>query len=254
MNCSRTSLIFCCLFLAVLACLAAHAQQPEPDLFAYGLPTADYSLRGDFALSFNGMSKCPRWTLEHLNAAKLKKHADREGIAFHVDKEIPEEFAASPQDYAGSGFDLGHAAAAANHARTETLLRGTFTVANAMPQRPDLNRGAWKNLEASIRTEAEKKGVNVWVVTAPIYEPGRRLEAIGDSKVWIPHHCGKAVLIDDNGALRIQAWIMSNERCSEPLSAYAVTVDTFERRAGIDVYAALNDATEKRLEAAAPGQ
>src|SRR3990167_2974435 len=233
-------------------CLIAHAvlpQDPAPDLFAYGVPSLDYTLRGDFAICFDGRTRCPRWTLEHINAAKLTKRANRDGMDFFADPDVPIEFASVPAEYARTGYDLGHSAAAANHVSRKDLLKATFTVANAMPQKPELNRGKWNQLEAALRLTADKPYADVWIITAPIWVPGRTIESIGESKVWIPHFVGKAALISERGSVRLKAYVMPNEKCGDPLETYAVTVDAFERLVGIDVFAELPDDEEKTLEA-----
>jgi len=53
--------------------------------------------------------------------------------------------------YAGSGYDKGHLAAAQDFANDCEALRLTFDYINALPQRPALNRGAWKSVETQVR-------------------------------------------------------------------------------------------------------
>lgn len=53
--------------------------------------------------------------------------------------------------YARSGYDKGHLAAAQDFAHSRAAMLSTFDYINCLPQRPALNRGAWKKLEAKVR-------------------------------------------------------------------------------------------------------
>ena len=54
-------------------------------------------------------------------------------------------------NYVKRGYDIGHMADAADFAYSEELERETFKYYNALPQRPNLNRGIWKSYETKIR-------------------------------------------------------------------------------------------------------
>ncbi len=54
-------------------------------------------------------------------------------------------------DYKKSGYDIGHMADAEDFAYNEILEKETFKYYNAVPQKPNLNRGIWKSYETKIR-------------------------------------------------------------------------------------------------------
>lgn len=54
-------------------------------------------------------------------------------------------------DYKKNGYDIGHMADAEDFAYNEILEKETFKYYNAVPQKPNLNRGIWKSYETKIR-------------------------------------------------------------------------------------------------------
>lgn len=252
---------------------ADSASQPDMSALEAWAPTRDFRRCGDFLLSYDGRTRCARWTLERLTPASLaERGASREACRFAIDPSVPAEFRPRPADYAGTGFDLGHCAAAANHAGSTEQLKKTFTPANAAPQAAALNRGPWRALEQYLRGVAERTR-GAWIVTAPLWLPGGhhqvclrrdgercaesrrvsffRFEALGENVVWIPTHWGKAALIEhDDGRLEARAWIMQNATAADQpaFEDHEVSIDHFETAAGLDVFSALPDDQEAALE------
>lgn len=71
-------------------------------------------------------------------------------------------------DFSGSGYDRGHLAPAADFSYSQKDMDKTFYMSNMTPQRPYLNRKAWKALEAKVRRWICGEG-RVLVLTGPIY-------------------------------------------------------------------------------------
>jgi endonuclease G len=59
--------------------------------------------------------------------------------------DMPSITTATSRDYAGSGYDKGHMAAALDFASDCEKEEMTFVYYNALPQTPNLNRGVWKS-------------------------------------------------------------------------------------------------------------
>lgn len=256
----RAAFILFGLLSAALAMRAVGDRAEDLTRFA---PTADHRRVGEFLVSDDGRTKCPRWVLERVTAESLQGTADRDGLRFLRDPGIPSDLAADPADYRQSGYDLGHAAPAADHVQSAETLRATFTAANAMPQFPGLNRGPWARLEEHVRSLASAEGTVVWIVTAPAWLPTGyhesngaktsflRFTAIGQSRIWIPTHCAKAVLIARrDGSRECHAWLIPNQPTFEASwETFAVSTDQLERDVGLDLWAVLPDEEERRLEA-----
>lgn len=232
---------------------ATEAREPAGQYVAADFaPTKDFYARPFGLLSFNGMTRTARWTLERID--RDTKSGDRAGLSFHVDPEVPGEFAASPQDYAGSAYDIGHQAPARDHGDD---IKATETVANACPQCPELNRGVWNKVEAYLYTFAHQLGVReVWILTAPAWIPEAgflRLPVIGKNGVWVPTHCVKAGLVVFNdGSLKMLAWRFSNTKEPESIDEARISVDQAERDLGLDLWKALPRNVQDDLESRKP--
>lgn len=238
------------LLLLFVANSIVFGAEPHKDLTKYGVPDASGEERGCYLLSVDGRSRSARWVLERLDGRSLAAKVDRDTESFKPDDRTGEEFRATAADYRGSGFDIGHLVPANNHRSSQDDLDSTFIFSNATPQLPQFNRGLWKSLESEIHETA--KEFPLWVITAPLWIPEKgklSVETIGPHGVWIPSHCGKAVLMECDGKIELKAWIMPNRDLKgRDLEEFTVTVDEFEAAAGFDCWAGLPDETEKRLE------
>jgi endonuclease G len=67
----------------------------------------------------------------------------------------------------------------------------SFSLANMVPQTPELNRGVWAGIEMSVRDLAVGEG-EVYVVTGPAFQGGQ-LQSIGPNGVLVPSATWKAV-------------------------------------------------------------
>jgi len=217
----------------------------------WGVPDGSGKVRGSYLLSVDGRSRSARWVLERLDGRSLAANVDRDTESFKTDPDAGEEFRATAADYRGSGFDIGHLVPANNHRTSQDDLDSTFIFSNATPQLPQFNRGLWKSLESEVHETA--KEVPLWVITSPLWIPEKgvlKVETIGPHGVWVPSHCGKAVLIDRGDEIELKAWIMPNaDLKGRELSEFQVSVDEFEKAAGFDCWAELPDEDEKKLEA-----
>lgn len=87
-----------------------------------------------------------------------KKHLRRDPSAkrrerFHADPlliqlKLP---AVTPKDYVKSGYDRGHLAPAGDFEFSQEAIDRTFVMSNMVPQKPGLNRTAWRLLEEQVR-------------------------------------------------------------------------------------------------------
>lgn len=252
------------LWLALLGLLtwtyaSGAAAEPSP-LLRYGTPD-DNILQppGDFLIGTPDRTRCPRWTLERLDSRSLRGDTSRDLANWHPDPRVPKEWRITRQAYLESevSYDRGHLACAANHTRSEAGMTATFTLANAMPQVPSLNRGLWSQLERQLREQADRPKTAAWVITLPVWQPGKSgtltIRTIGEG-VWIPTHCGKAVLLDTDGVLSLQCWLLPNAVLTGKLDDYRVTGDHLETVSGLDFFAGLADDVEDWLESQVPGK
>lgn len=155
----------------------------------------------------------------------------------------------SHEDYTGGGYDRGHMAP--NHAISLEYGRegqlDSFLMTNVTPQKANLNERLWERLEELELDQFAKQFGKVWVVDGPIFDPPN--ERMHSSwRVEIPDAFYKIIVAPDSK--KVLAFIMPQSvRGDEPLDHYLTSVDSIEKRTGLDFFPDLDDAEENRLEA-----
>ena len=229
--------------------IAANAQNFKYDNLTVGVPTYNCDTivdRVGYALGYSEKYEQPLWVAYKLTAAEVQKKVARRSEDFRSDPAIPSG-SATPEDYKNSGYDRGHLAPAADMSFSVQAMSESFYMSNMSPQRPELNRGIWKDLEENVRHFAAKCGA-LYVVTGPIFEKNLPYITIGKNKVAVPDKYYK-VLLDTNAANpKAIGFIIPNSETKADLATFAVTVDTVEKAAGMDFFQVLNDSDEEKLE------
>ena len=131
---------------------------------------------------------------------------------------------------------------------SEQAMHDCFYMSNMCPQTGALNSGAWNGLEKRCRDWAEKEG-RLYIVCGPIYKKGKRRERIGiDHVVHVPDAFFKAVLSLRKGHEKAVAFYFLNDESQQSYNTAAMSVDEIEAITGFDLFAALDDSLESRLE------
>lgn len=213
------------LLVTVLVSLAGYATAASncPQHYPNGTPPEVDGTSGgsrevcftDFAVLHSSKLKTPVYSVQRLDKATMERAKDvpREGN-FYAEARLPSAERATPQDYRGSGYDRGHMSPAATMPSREGMAQ-SFSMANMVPQNPNLNRGTWKQVETAVQKYAERSVTPVYVFTGPVYLQGS-IASIGNG-VAVPSHVFKAV-IDPNG--KSYGWVLPNEsgvRMSAPM-------------------------------------
>jgi endonuclease G, mitochondrial len=182
------------------------------------------------------------WVVHKLLDKAKYGTADRSNN-FQPDPEV-ETGTALPNDYSRSGYDRGHLCPAGDFRFDKDLEDETFYMSNMSPQEPDFNRGIWSNLELKARDWAAERGY-VIVVTGPVLKDG--LETIGKKNaISVPKQYYK--IIYDPEKQEAIAFLMKNEGSYDSLQNFVVSIDALERLTGINFFAKLPDAIEKKIE------
>ncbi|MEJ2594423.1 MAG: DNA/RNA non-specific endonuclease [bacterium] len=160
-------------------------------------------------------------------------------------REDPEVVSGSAKltDYAGSGYDRGHLAPAADMCINPTAMSECFYLSNMSPQEGSFNSGRWRMLETAVRNWAIDFDT-VYVVTGPVFKRSRK--SIGEEEVTVPKRFYKIVY--DAEEREMIAFIMRNKKLRDPLDDFIVTVDEVEKMTGIDFFASLPDSLENEME------
>ena len=148
----------------------------------------------EFAVLHSGVTRTPLWASEHVTYAELLMDIARKDN-FYAEPRLPAEERAELADYAGSGYDRGHLAPAANMP-SDTAMRESFSLANMTPQNPSNNRGLWSSIESRTRDLAQQRG-EVYVVSGAVFS-GANLQRINE-RVLVPTHYFKAIYDTNTG-------------------------------------------------------
>jgi len=187
--------------------------------------------------------KAPLWTAYTSSPAHLDGSAPRPR-RFHQDFQLITP-GASDSDYLHSGYSRGHLAPAADFAFSDTAIRATFLLSNAIPQRQSVNAGRWRQVEAAVR-EIARHADRVHVFTGVLFEGEPRRIGTG---VSVPSHTYKVILVERGQERKMYAVIVPNQdHVRETIDQLAVTVDEVEQRTGLDFFSELPDAQEHGLE------
>ena len=161
-------------------------------MMAGGLPPAvpdDAALRGlcfeAFAVIHDASTRTPKLVLQAIDRASLTAALGVPRVdSFHEEARLPAAERSTLADYAGSGYDRGHMAPAADMP-TVSASAQSFSLANVVPQVPAHNTGAWSRLESDTRSYAMRASGTVYVVTGAVFDPGSPSIGVGQ-RVRVP--------------------------------------------------------------------
>lgn len=111
---------------------------------------------------------------------------------FHSDTRIGPK--PNPTQYAGTGYDKGHMAPAGDSSSIKEMYE-TFLMTNMTPQKPTLNREAWRMLEEHTRDLFSKSKSDMYVVNIAVYNTGSAIRMNG---IPVPSGYWKIVTVDNN--------------------------------------------------------
>jgi endonuclease G, mitochondrial len=150
--------------------------------------------------------------------------------AFVADKSVPN--GARPDDYAGTGYDKGHAAPDGDLSWSEIVEYESFLMTNMYPQHGSLNRGIWKLLETSIRGWAVQTNQSYTIFVGAMYGAGDPTIGAG---VIVPHGYYKIVI--NNNTKQIAGWRFPHTKpyvnLGNDLTKFRVPVAQIQQEAGV---------------------
>jgi endonuclease G len=152
---------------------------------------------------------------------------------------------ADPNDFEGSGYDMGHLAPAKIMSHNYTSMSESFYLSNISPQAPSFNRGIWKTLEGKIRYWVSDKD-SIFVTTGPILD--NPIGRIGKNNVTVPRAFYKTLLGYYNGKVEGLAFIIPNESTNKSIFKFVTSIDEVEKITGLDFYYNLDEESQKEFE------
>jgi len=139
---------------------------------------------------------------------------------------------ARPDDYAGTGYDKGHAAPDGDLSWSQMVEYESFLMTNMYPQAGSLNRGIWKLLETSVRGWSVQLNNSFTIYVGAIYGQGDK--TIGNG-VIVPHGFYKIVINNNTG--NYAGWAFPHTvpypNLGNDLVKYRLPVSQIETTAGV---------------------
>lgn len=150
--------------------------------------------------------------------------------AFVADQSITN--GATPSDYAGTGYDKGHAVPDGDLSWSQIVEYESFLMTNMYPQHGSLNRGIWKLLETSVRGWAVQLGQSYTIYVGAIYAAGN--PTIGNG-VIVPHGYYKIVI--NNTTRQVAGWAFPHTKpyinLGNDLTKFRMPIAQIQQTAGV---------------------
>lgn len=231
---------------------AAAARQKAPVMYELPAKLTDRPeqilTRKGYTTSYNSKTKCPNWVAWHLTESHTRGSFQRSQEIFSEDSAITGS-RATDRDYYNSRYDRGHMCPAGDNKWDGQAMTESFLFTNVCPQNHGLNKYEWNDLEMLCRDWARKYGA-IDIVCGPVYSQGGEQKTIGRNKVWVPSAFFKVVLCR-KGTPKAIGFLYRNEGKKQLMEDAVRTVDEIESLVEMDFFPALEDNTERRIEAEA---
>lgn len=125
---------------------------------------------------------------QKVNNTNIKKRP-----RFYTEKNLPNKHRSKYKDYTRSGFDRGHLAPDASFDYDKKVLSKVYTMANIVPQYPNLNRNKWTKAEKFERYIAAKLG-KATIINLVEYPSNHK--RIGKNQIAVPSSFTKVIYND----------------------------------------------------------
>lgn len=201
-----------------------------------------------YTVSYNSHYNLANWSAWVLTKQRVEGHTKRDDYDFVPDPFLPESQAVVTQDYARSGYDRGHLCPAGDNKWNDTAMKECFYLSNVCPQKPNLNRGDWKELEDLCR-DWVRSGDTLYISCGPIFTSAEPAQIGKRHKLAVPNGFFKVILRKKGNRQEALGFLYKNGNQNMPVADHATSVDEVEKLSGFDFFSKLPDTIEKKIEA-----
>ena len=194
-----------------------------------------------YSVDYNTEHKQANWVYYMLTQSHITGNTPRSSS--FQDCKQGDIFSATKKDYVRSGYDKGHLCPAADMKLSKEAMKETFQMWNMSPQEPSLNRGKWADLEALVRSYIKDQTDTLFVVTGPLFINNKG--SIGKGEVTVPGFYYKVVYFPKKGGI---GFLMPNQKISNQLQAWQVSIRLIEALTGIDFFPQLPKKLQDEIE------
>ena len=223
----------------------------------YGLPSMSFQEHKAYFFEYSEDHEQSKW-VAHVIHPKIVELGSGRTNDFRVDPLVQTGTADSidyyaydgtkPEDqrYTGYGYDRGHLAPSADFRWSKEALSESYYYSNISPQHADLNRESWADLEGLLRKYVLVNKVSLAVVTMPILTEDLKKIKQSPNGVSVPRQFVKVAYDAVNG--RSIAFVMENQKLTEPLSYYSMSVDEAEKITGYNYFPLIDESIEDSID------
>lgn len=147
-----------------------------------------------FTICYDYQAKGAKYVAYTLDGTKVNSVNIKKRSKFYTEKNLPNQYRSHNQDYTNSGYDRGHLANDASFDYDEKIVVKTYTMANIIPQAPNVNQKTWIKAEELERSVAASLG-SVNVLNGVVY--GSNPLRIGKNQIAVPDGYWKMIYNDD---------------------------------------------------------
>lgn len=238
---------------AVTAIDSPHLALGNPSNAAAENPNNLLIERSQYALSYNRDRGTANWASWQLSADWLGNTERQDN--FRQDGGLPSEFyQVTPNDYRNSGFDRGHVVPSGDRTQNPQDNSATFLMTNILPQAPENNRGAWRELEEYSRDLVYQFDLELLVIAGGYGDQTQ----LSEGRITAPSRLWKIIVVLDQPEqdiaeagleIPIIAVDMPNQNTvTSDWRAYQTTVDRIELATGYDFLSELPAEIQAELE------
>lgn len=197
----------------------------------YGFPQASKPVtpicRRAYFVAYDAAAKIPNYVTYTLTPANALGCWPRTN-AFVADASVAN--GPRPEDYAGTGYDKGHAAPDGDLSWDQQVEYESFLMTNMYPQLGGLNRGIWKLLETSVRGWAVQTNNTYNIYVGAIYNTATDTK-IGNGVV-VPTGFYKIVI--NQNTRQMAGWYFRHEGGQgNDLTKVRASISAIQQKAGV---------------------
>jgi len=197
---------------------------------ATGVSVSQELCRTGYAVGYSYHYKNPAYSVTRLTNTSVKGNIKRVD-SFKEDIDIPVEHRAHLSDYKGTQYDRGHMTPAGDMSWNYTAMIESFYLSNMIPQNASLNRGAWRQLETTVREWATIHK-DIYVYTGPVFT--NNYISIGRG-VAVPQELFK-IVYDPAKNMAIAFIIPNSDITVMEIPDHVVSIEEVERLTGLDFF------------------
>ena len=210
-------------------------------------------IKPQYALSYNRERGTPNWVAWQLNQSWLGNIQRQDD--FRPDDSLPETwYRVKPSDYTGSGYDRGHMVASADRTRNVEDTLATFLMTNIVPQTPENNRGAWRELEEYCRYLV-KQGKELYVIAGvdgSSKKIGRTKQVTAPASTWkvivVLDQPGQDIKAISENTRVIAVNITNRKNTGDDWKKYLLSVDQLEAKTGYNFLDRVPESVQQVIE------